>query len=66
MGIAIKTPIGLVVHTGDFKFDHTPVDKKPTDFARLAELGIEGVTLLLADSTYAEMEGYTPSEAVLD
>ena len=66
MGIAIKTPIGLVVHTGDFKFDHTPVDKKPTDFARLAELGMEGVTLLLADSTYAEMEGYTPSEAVLD
>jgi ribonuclease J len=65
-GIAIHTPIGLVVHTGDFKFDHTPVDKKPTDFARLAELGIEGVTLLLADSTYAEMEGYTPSEAVLD
>lgn len=66
MGIAIQTPIGLVVHTGDFKFDHTPVDKKPTDFARLTELGIEGVTLLLADSTYAEMEGYTPSEAVLD
>ncbi len=66
MGIAIHTPIGLIVHTGDFKFDHTPVDKKPTDFARLAELGIEGVTLLLADSTYAESEGYTPSEAVLD
>ena len=66
MGIAIHTPIGLVVHTGDFKFDHTPVDKNPTDFARLAELGIEGVTLLLADSTYAEQEGYTPSEAVLD
>jgi ribonuclease J len=66
MGIAIHTPVGLVVHTGDFKFDHTPVDKKPTDFARLAELGIEGVTLLLADSTYAEMEGYTPSEAVID
>ena len=66
MGIAIHTPVGLVVHTGDFKFDHTPVDKKPTDFARLAELGMEGVTLLLADSTYAEMQGYTPSEAVID
>lgn len=65
-GIAIHTPVGLVIHTGDFKFDHTPVDKVPTDFARLAELGMEGVTLLLSDSTYAESEGYTPSEAVLD
>ncbi len=65
-GIAIHTPVGLVIHTGDFKFDHTPVDQVPTDFARLAELGTEGVTLLLSDSTYAESEGYTPSEAVLD
>ena len=65
-GIAIYTPVGLVIHTGDFKFDHTPVDQVPTDFARLAELGMEGVTLLLSDSTYAEAEGYTPSEAVLD
>ena len=65
-GIAIHTPQGLVIHTGDFKFDHTPVDKVPTDFARLAELGMEGVTLLLSDSTYAEAEGYTLSEAVLD
>ena len=65
-GIAIYTPRGLVIHTGDFKFDHTPVDDVPTDFARLAELGTEGVTLLLSDSTYAESEGYTPSEAVLD
>ncbi len=66
MGIAIHTPHGLVIHTGDFKFDHTPVDKVPTDFARLAELGMEGVMLLLSDSTYAESEGYTLSEAVLD
>ncbi len=65
-GIAIHTPVGLVIHTGDFKFDHTPVDQVPTDFARLAELGMEGVTLLLSDSTYAESEGYTLSEAVLD
>lgn len=65
-GIAVYTPLGLVIHTGDFKFDHTPVDQEPTDFARLAELGMEGVMLLLSDSTYAETEGYTPSEAVLD
>ena len=65
MGIAIDTPIGKVIHTGDFKIDHTPVDGKPTDLASLARLGSDGVMLLLSDSTYAEMQGYTPSEQVV-
>jgi ribonuclease J len=62
MGIAIRTPVGVVVHTGDFKFDHTPVDGKLSDFAILAKLGAEGVICLLSDSTRAENPGYTPSE----
>ncbi|PSR23788.1 MAG: ribonuclease J [Sulfobacillus acidophilus] len=61
-GLIIKTPVGTVVHTGDFKFDHTPVDGHVADFHRLAEIGREGVLLLLADSTNAERPGYTPSE----
>ena len=65
MGIAVTTPLGLVVHTGDFKIDHTPVDGKPTDFSRLAQLTRDGVLLLCSDSTYAELEGYTPSEQVV-
>jgi ribonuclease J len=64
-GYAIRTPVGTVIHTGDFKLDHTPVMGQITDLARLAELGNEGVLLLLADSTYAEMPGYTPSERVV-
>ncbi len=66
VGLGISTPAGLIVHSGDFKFDHTPVDGWPTDFAKLAELGERGVLALLADSTNAERPGWTPSEAVID
>jgi ribonuclease J len=65
MGIAVETPLGTVVHTGDFKIDHTPADGKSTDFSSLAQLTAEGVLLLLSDSTYAESEGYTESEQLV-
>ncbi len=64
-GIIIRTPEGIIVHSGDFKIDHTPVSGKPTDLSRLAQLGAQGVLLLLSDSTYAELPGYTPSEKIV-
>ena len=66
VGLAIDTPVGLVVHSGDYKFDHTPVDGQPTDFARLALLGDRQVLALLADSTNSESPGFTPSEQTVD
>ena len=65
MGIALTTPVGMVIHTGDFKIDHTPADGLRTDFAELAELTSDGVLLMMSDSTYAEVEGYTASEQVV-
>jgi ribonuclease J len=65
VGIIIYTPVGTVVHTGDFKLDYTPVDARPTDLSRITQLGAQGVLLLMSDSTYAELPGYTPSEKVV-
>ena len=65
VGLIISTPVGTIVHSGDFKLDYTPVSGKPTDLSRLAQLGAQGVLLLLSDSTYAELPGYTPSERVV-
>ena len=62
MGLRIRTPFGDIVHTGDFKFDHTPADGKLADFQDIARFGDEGVLCLLSDSTRAEQPGYTPSE----
>ncbi len=64
-GLIIYTPVGTIVHSGDFKLDYTPVSGKPTDLSRLAQLGAQGVLLLLSDSTYATQPGYTPSERVV-
>lgn len=66
VGLGIQTPAGLVVHTGDYKFDMTPVDNWPSDFAKLAEFSRRGVLALLADSTNAERPGWTPSERMVD
>jgi ribonuclease J len=66
VGLGITTPAGLVVHASDYKFDPTPVDGWPTDFAKLAELSGRGVLALFADSTNADKPGWTKSERVID
>ncbi len=65
VGLGITTPAGLVVHMSDFKFDLSPVDGWPTDYAKLAEFSQRGVDLLLSDSTNSERPGWTPSEMVI-
>ncbi|HEX2142835.1 MAG TPA: ribonuclease J [Candidatus Limnocylindria bacterium] len=65
VGLAIRTPVGTVVHTGDFKFDHTPPDGARADLGLIAEFGSRGVDFLLSDSTRAEKEGYTLSETTV-
>lgn len=66
VGLGIETPAGLIVHSGDYKFDHTPVDNWPTDYGKLGEFAGRGVLALLADSTNADEPGWTPSERVID
>lgn len=65
VAIAIHTPLGVVLHTGDFKIDYTPIDGEPMDFGRFAEIGKRGVLAMLADSTNVEKPGYTMSEKVV-
>ena len=65
VAIAIHTPLGVVLHTGDFKIDYTPIDGEPMDFARFAEIGKRGVLAMMADSTNVEKPGYTMSEKVV-
>ena len=62
VALVIATPVGLIVHTSDFKIDHTPIEGEPIDLARMAEIGNKGVLLLMCDSTNIEREGYTMSE----
>ncbi|HLZ56061.1 MAG TPA: ribonuclease J [Ktedonosporobacter sp.] len=66
VGIVLHTPLGAIVHTGDYKFDYTPVDGKPADIGTLGRIGNEGVLLMMGDSTRVESPGYTPSERVIN
>jgi ribonuclease J len=66
VALAIHTPIGTIVHTGDYKFDHTPTDGRPADFGTLARIGNQGVLVMMGDSTRVETPGYTPSERVIN
>ena len=66
VALAIHTPIGTIVHTGDYKFDHTPTDGRPADFGTLARIGNQGVLIMMGDSTRVETPGYTPSERVIN
>ncbi|HTD19444.1 MAG TPA: ribonuclease J [Ktedonobacteraceae bacterium] len=65
-GVVLRTPLGNVVHTGDYKFDHTPVDGRPADMGTLGRIGNEGVLVMMGDSTRVESPGYTPSERVIN
>ena len=65
VAIAVHTPLGVVLHTGDFKIDYTPIDGELMDFARFAELGKKGVLAMMADSTNVEKQGYTKSERIV-
>ena len=62
VALAVRTPVGVIIHTGDFKIDHTPVDDKPFDMHAFARYGQEGVLALFSDSTNVERPGFTPSE----
>ena len=62
MALLLTTPVGNIFHTGDFKFDYTPIDGRPTDIARIAKIGQDGVLLLMSDSTNAGREGFSKSE----
>lgn len=66
VSVAVHTPLGAIVHTGDYKFDHTPINGAPADFGTLARLGNEGVLVMMGDSTRVETPGYTPSERVIN
>lgn len=66
VGFGIHTPFGMVVHSGDYKFDNTPIDGKKPDFAKIAEFSSRGVVLLMGDSTNAEKPGWTPSESIVN